>query len=81
MPCRGSIFVKSVCYPGGYLYLNGQNFLEIWEILCYYFIVIIMYLFGLYLFSFFNAHDSQVWSFDGVAEFLHIPFTALQLFD
>jgi hypothetical protein len=25
----------------------------------------------LHLFSFFNAHDSQVWSFDGVAEFLH----------
>jgi hypothetical protein len=31
--------------------------------------------------SFFNAHNSQVWSFDGVTEFLHIPFTALELFD
>jgi hypothetical protein len=30
---------------------------------------------------FFNAHDSQVWAFDGVAEFLYIPFTALELFD
>jgi hypothetical protein len=36
---------------------------------------------GLYLFSFFNAHDSQVWSFGGVAEFLNIPFIALELFD
>jgi hypothetical protein len=36
---------------------------------------------ALHLFSFFNAHDSQVWSFDGVAEFLHIAFTALELFD
>jgi hypothetical protein len=39
-----------------------------------------MYPFGLYLF-FFNAHGSQVWSSDGVTEFLHIPFTALELFD
>jgi hypothetical protein len=23
----------------------------------------------------------QVWSFDGVSEFLHIPFTGLELFD
>jgi hypothetical protein len=35
----------------------------------------------LYLFSLFNAYDSQVWSFDGVAEFLHIPFTAHEFFD
>jgi hypothetical protein len=35
----------------------------------------------LYLFSFFNAHDSQVWPFDEVTEFLHILFTALELFD
>jgi hypothetical protein len=34
----------------------------------------------LYLFSF-SAHDSQLWSFDGVTEFLHIPFTDLELFD
>jgi hypothetical protein len=40
-----------------------------------------MYPFGLHLFSFFNAHDSQAWSFGGVAEFLYIPFTALELFD
>jgi hypothetical protein len=38
-------------------------------------------LFGLHLLSFFNAHDSQVWSFDGVTEFLHIPFTTLELLD
>jgi hypothetical protein len=41
----------------------------------YYFIGYIMYPFVSDLFSFFNAHDSQVWSFDGVVEFLHIPFT------
>jgi hypothetical protein len=35
----------------------------------------------LHLFSFFSAHDSRVWSFDGVSELLHIPFTALELFD
>jgi hypothetical protein len=31
--------------------------------------------------SLFNAHDSQVQSFDGVTEFSHIPFIALVLFD
>jgi hypothetical protein len=31
-------------------------------------------------FSFFNAHGSQVWSFDGVAEFFHITFRALEFF-
>jgi hypothetical protein len=35
----------------------------------------------LHLFSFFNAYDSQVWSFNGASEFLHIPFTGLELFD
>jgi hypothetical protein len=34
--------------------------------------------FGLHLFTFFNVHDSQVCSFDGVAEFLHIPFSAFE---
>jgi hypothetical protein len=34
-----------------------------------------------HLFSFFNAHDSQVWSFGGVGEFLHTLFTALEWFD
>jgi hypothetical protein len=33
------------------------------------------------IFSFFNAHDSQVWSCDGVGEFLHISFAGLELFD
>jgi hypothetical protein len=77
----GSGLVKSVWCPGGSLYLNGQNFLKIWEIFCYYFIEYVMYPSGLNLFSFFNAHDSQIWSFDGVSELLHIPFTALELFD
>jgi hypothetical protein len=49
--------------------------------LCYYFTEYVIYPFGLYLFPFFNAHDSQIWSFDGAAVFLHIPFTALELFD
>jgi hypothetical protein len=34
----------------------------------------------LHLFSFFDDHDSQVWSFDGVIEFLHIPFTGFESF-
>jgi hypothetical protein len=29
----------------------------------------------------FDAHDSQVWSFDGVGEFLHFLFTGLELFN
>jgi hypothetical protein len=61
--------VKSVWCPGGFLHLNGQKSLKIWEIFCYYLIEYIIYPFGLPLFSFFNAHDSQVWSFDGVSEF------------
>jgi hypothetical protein len=55
--------------------------LAIWEIFCYYFVECVTNHFGLHLFSFFNAHDSLVWSFDEVAKFLHIPFTALELFD
>jgi hypothetical protein len=39
-----------------------------------------MYPFGLHLFSFLDAHDSQVWYFDGVAELLCIPFPALESF-
>jgi hypothetical protein len=50
-------------------------------IFCYYFIDFITNPFCLDLFSFFNAHVSQGWSFDGVTEFLHIPFTALELFE
>jgi hypothetical protein len=30
--------------------------------------------------SFFNARDLQVWSFDGVAEFLCVPFVVLVSF-
>jgi hypothetical protein len=37
--------------------------------------------FCLHLFFVFNAHDSQVWSFDELREFLYIPFTGLELFD
>jgi hypothetical protein len=35
--------------------------------------------FFLHLFSFFNVHDSQVWSFDGVSKLLHFLFTGLEL--
>jgi hypothetical protein len=55
--------------------------LEIWVIFCYYFIEYITCPFSLYLLPFFNAQDCQVWSFDGVSEFLYIPFTDLKLFD
>jgi hypothetical protein len=34
----------------------------------------------LHLFSFSNSHDLQVWSFNGIAEFLHILFIALESF-
>jgi hypothetical protein len=34
-----------------------------------------------HLFSFFNAHDFQVWSFDGGGEFLYVPFAGLESFD
>jgi Gpi18-like mannosyltransferase len=70
---------KFVSCPGGFLYLNGQNFLKIWEIFCYC-VECIMNLFCLELFSF-SAYDSQVQSVDGVGEFFHIPFIALELFD
>jgi hypothetical protein len=48
----------------------GNSFLRFWR-----FSAIILYLFCLQLF-FFDAHDLQVWSFDGVAEFLCILFAA-----
>jgi hypothetical protein len=38
---------------------------------CYYFVEYIMHSLCLHLLSSFNAHDSQVWCFDGVNEFLH----------
>jgi hypothetical protein len=69
MPWKGSILAKRVWYLGIFLYLNGQNFLEIWEVFCYYFIEYITFLFDLHLFSFFNAYDSQIWYFNGVADF------------
>jgi hypothetical protein len=47
----GSILVKSVWCPRGFLYLNRQNFLELWEIFCSYLIEYITYTFGLDHFS------------------------------
>jgi hypothetical protein len=37
MPWGSSFLVKYVWCPRGFLYLNGQNFLEILEIFCYFF--------------------------------------------
>jgi hypothetical protein len=53
---------------------------KIWEIFYYYFVKYITYTFGLHVFSFFDALGSQIWSFDGGADFLHISFAALQFF-
>jgi hypothetical protein len=80
MPWRGSILVMSVWCPGDFLYPDGHLFLKIWEILCSYFVEYIAYTFGLQLFSFFDAHDSQACSFDGVTEFLHIHVIAFESF-
>jgi hypothetical protein len=81
MPWGGSILVKSAWCPAGFLYLSGKIFFEIWEIFCYYLIEYITNPSCLDLFLFFNTHGSQVGFFDGVGEFLHIPFTTLELFD
>jgi hypothetical protein len=60
--CHGEVlFWSSVCCPWGFLYLNGYNFLVIWEIFWYYFIEYVKYPFVLHLFSFFNAYGSLVW--------------------
>jgi hypothetical protein len=76
---RSSILVMSVWFAGGFLNLNRDFFLAIWEIFCYNLVEYIMHNFGLHLFSF-DAHDLQVWFFDVIADFLHIPFTALESF-
>jgi hypothetical protein len=55
------MLVISVSCPGGFLYLNVNLFLEIWDIFCYYFVEYITYTFGLHILSF-NDHDSQIWS-------------------
>jgi hypothetical protein len=75
--CSGSILVMFVWGAGSFLYLDVHIFLEIWKFFSYYFIEYITYTFGLHWFSFYSVHDLQVWSFDRVAEFLHISFTAL----
>jgi hypothetical protein len=76
----GSIVVKTVWCPGGFLYLNGQSFLAIWEIFCYYCIEYITY-----PFSFTSSPSSvpMILRFGLLMEsqFLHIPFTALEFFD
>jgi hypothetical protein len=60
-----------------FLYLTRHLFRETWEIFCYYFVEYIMYIFGLYSFSL-NAHDSQAFTFNGIVEYLYIPFAALE---
>jgi hypothetical protein len=79
MPWRGCILVMSVWCPTDFLYLDGHLFLKIWEVFCYYYIECISYAFCLHLF-FFDAQDLQVWFFDSVTEFLHIPLANLQSF-
>jgi hypothetical protein len=46
-----SILVKFLWYPGCFLYMNGQIFLQIWGIICYYFIKYIVFPFVLHPFS------------------------------
>jgi hypothetical protein len=74
------IVLSIIChwFPGDFLYLSEHIVLEIWEIFSYYFFEYILCTFGLDIFSFFNACDSQVWSFDGV--FLCVSFTAHESF-
>jgi hypothetical protein len=52
---------------------------KIWPIVCYRFVEYITYRFVMYLFSF-DAHDSQVLSFDGVTDFLGLPVMTLDCF-
>jgi hypothetical protein len=59
----------------------GKIFLRFWKFSVIFFIEYIVNPFCLELFSFFNAQDSHIGSFDAVGEFLHIPFTGLELFD
>jgi hypothetical protein len=80
MPWRLSILVMFVWCSGGFLYLDRHLFLEIWDIFWSYFVEYITYNFGLHLFFFFIVHFTQAWSFDGVVEFFHIPFTVLESF-
>jgi hypothetical protein len=74
--CHEEVYFGQVCLMFWRHPITEWANLEIWENFCY-----CTYPFGLHLFSFFSAHDSQVWSFDGVAEFLNTPFAALLLFD
>jgi hypothetical protein len=55
----------------------SQDFGEISAIVLFKF----MYTFGLQIFSFFSASDLQVWSFNGITEFLGILFAALESFN
>jgi hypothetical protein len=57
-----------------------SSFSSAWEIFCYSFVEYITYPFGVHLSSSFDAHDLQVWSFDGIADFLCIPFAAFESF-
>jgi hypothetical protein len=41
MPWGGSVLVKSIWCPGGFLYLNGQNFPKIWKFFGYYLVDIL----------------------------------------
>jgi hypothetical protein len=79
MVCCGEVLFWSYLFDvleASFLYLDGHLFLEIWKVFCYGFVQYISCAFSF----FFYADNSQVWSFDGVTELLHIPFAALQSF-
>jgi hypothetical protein len=80
LPLFSMLIVLTIIWHGKDLFcLNRHHFLKIWEIFCYYFLDYITYTIVLYLFSFFDDHDSQVWSLDGVTDFLHINLLLLSL--
>jgi hypothetical protein len=63
--CPGRLYFGQVCLVFWRLPVPEWAQLSL-DLGNYYFIEYIMNHFCLDLFSFFNAHDSQVWSFDGV---------------
>jgi hypothetical protein len=80
MLCIVCILAVSVWWPRGLLYLDEFFLLKIWELLYYNFVEYVSYVVDLHAFTFFNAYDLFVWSFSGVTEVFHIPFTFLNSF-
>jgi hypothetical protein len=57
--------------------LDRHIVLEIWDIFCYYFVE---YIKACSSSPSLMANELQVWSFDVVSEFLHIPLSAFESF-